>query len=80
MKAGPSHRIRLYVKENAIPLNANDAMRGSPSPWKVLAMMPIQAAEMTERLRVSELLNVVEDIMDDYGLEKGKSIWCSLRA
>ena len=69
MKAGPSHRIRLYVKENAIPLNANDAMRGSPSPWKVLAMIPIQAAVMAERLSVSELLKVV-DIMDNYGLQK----------
>ena len=36
-----------------MPLNASDAMRGSPSPWKVLAMIPKQARESERRLIVS---------------------------
>jgi hypothetical protein len=32
-----------------MPLNAREAMRGSPSPWKVLAMMPKQARERERR-------------------------------
>lgn len=53
MKTSPSHRIRLNVRANAIPLNANEAIRGSPSPWNVLIMMPTQAAESVERLHTS---------------------------
>lgn len=53
MKTSPSHRIKLKVRANARPLNANEAIRGSPSPWKVLVMMPIQATESTKRLHTS---------------------------
>ena len=43
----------LNVRANARPVNANEAIRGSPSPWKVLIMMPTQAAESVERLHAS---------------------------
>jgi hypothetical protein len=42
-----------YVAANAIPLSAREAMRGSPSPRKVLAMMPNDARKRDRRLRVS---------------------------
>lgn len=54
MNAGPSQRIMAYVAEKAMPLNASDAMRGSPSPRKVLAMMPTEARKTESRLSVSE--------------------------
>ena len=53
MKTSPSHRIRLKVRANAIPLNANEAIRGSPSPWNVLIIMPTQVAESVKRLHAS---------------------------
>ena len=59
MKTSPSHRIRLKVRANARPLNASEAIRGSPSPWNVLIMMPTQAAETVKRLHVSALDRVV---------------------
>lgn len=59
MKVGPSHLMRLYVDANAMPLKAREAIRGSPSPWKVLAMTARHAAETAQRLRVSALLRVV---------------------
>lgn len=36
-----------------MPLKARDAISGSPSPWKVLAIMPKQARERDSRLSVS---------------------------
>lgn len=36
-----------------MPLKARDAMSGSPSPWKVLAIMPRQATVRDRRLSVS---------------------------
>ena len=36
-----------------MPLKASDAIRGSPSPWKVLAIMPRQARDRDRRLKVS---------------------------
>lgn len=59
MKTSPSHRMRLKVRANAIPLNANEAIRGSPSPWNVLIMMPTQAAESAKRLHASDPDRVV---------------------
>ena len=53
MKTSPSHRIRLKVRANARPLNANEAIRGSPSPWNVLIRMATQAAESVKRLHAS---------------------------
>ena len=53
MKVGPSQRIMAYAAAKAIPLNASDAMRGSPSPWKVFAIIPKQARPKDSRLRVS---------------------------
>ena len=32
MNVSPSHLIKLKVKANAMPLNAKDVIRGSPSP------------------------------------------------
>ena len=58
MNVSPSHLIRLNVNEYAMPLNANEAIRGSPSPWKVFTMMPTQAAESVRRLHASTLLRV----------------------
>lgn len=59
MKTSPSHRMRLKVRANARPLKANEAIRGSPSPWNVLIMMPTQAAEIVRRLQASEPERVV---------------------
>ena len=59
MKTSPSHRIRLKAKANARPLKANEAIRGSPSPLKVLTIMPIQAAESVRRLHASARERVV---------------------
>ena len=59
MKTSPSHRIRLKVRANAKPLNANEAIRGSPSPWKVLMTMPTQTAESVKRLHASAPERVV---------------------
>ena len=56
MNVSPSHLIRLNVNENAMPLNAKEAIRGSPSPWNVFTMMPAQAAESVRRLHASTLL------------------------
>ena len=56
MKVSPSHLIRLNVNENAIPLKAKEAIRGSPSPWNVFTIMPTQAAESVRRLHASTLL------------------------
>ena len=36
-----------------MPLNAREAMRGSPSPWNVFAIMPKQARVRDRRLAVS---------------------------
>ena len=36
-----------------MPLRASEAMRGSPSPWKVLAIMPRHASERDVRVRFS---------------------------
>lgn len=53
MKTGPSHIIRLYVEAKAMPLKAREAIRGSPSPWKVLAMIAKHAAESVRSDHVS---------------------------
>lgn len=37
-----------------MPLNASEAMRGSPSPWKVLATMATLARKRERRLSCSE--------------------------
>ena len=58
MKVSPSHLIRLNVNENAMPLNAKEAISGSPSPWNVFTMMPTQAAESVRRLHASTLLRL----------------------
>lgn len=59
MKTSPSHRIKQYVNENAIPLNAKDATKGSPSPLIELAMIPRHVAVIAQRLNVSALLRTV---------------------
>jgi len=53
MNVGPSHRIIEYDAANATPLNAREAMRGSPSPRKVFAIMPKDASVRDNRLRIS---------------------------
>ncbi len=42
-----------YVAEKAIPLNAREAMSGSPSPRKVFEIMPSAAIVKERRLYVS---------------------------
>ena len=59
MKTSPSHLIMQYADAKAMPPKAKDAIRGSPSPWKVLAMMPRHAAETAKRVRASALLRAV---------------------
>ncbi len=84
INVSPSHRIRLYVRENAMPLKASDAIRGSPSPWKVFAKMPKQATESVKRLQVSTLLRVesmltqgliVSFMMEDQARNRGDWIF-----
>jgi hypothetical protein len=53
MNVGPSHRIIAYEDENAMPLRAREAMRGSPSPWKVFAIMPRHASDIVARVQLS---------------------------
>jgi len=53
INVGPSHRIMAYDAAYAIPLNAREAMRGSPSPRKVFAMMANDARARARRLSVS---------------------------
>ena len=55
MKVGPSHRIKQKEIVKASPLNASDAIRGSPSasPEKVFARIPQHAAVRDNRVRVS---------------------------
>ena len=69
MNVFPSHLIRLNVNENAMPLNAKEAIRGSPSPWKVFTIMPTQAAESVRRLHASTLLRVefIDVLRRDHG-------------
>ena len=47
-----------YEAEKAMPLNAREAMRGSPSPRKVLDIIPTQARVRERRLRDSVVLRV----------------------
>lgn len=63
MNVSPSHRIRLNVRANAIPLNAKETIRGSPSPWNELATMPKQVADNVRRLHDSTPVKA-EDITD----------------
>ena len=58
INVSPSHRMRLNVEANAMPLNAKEAIRGSPSPWKVLAMMPKQAAVRPKSVHDSNFVSV----------------------
>lgn len=67
MKTCPNHLIRLYVNEKAIPLNASEAISGSPSPWKVFARTAKHAMERPRRLSVSVLLRLIDmPLQDDF--------------
>lgn len=50
---GTSHLIILNVTANAIPLNASEATKGAPSPWKVFRRMPTQAPTKAKSRQVS---------------------------
>lgn len=81
INTAPSHRIRLYANEKAMPLKAREAIRGSPSPWKVFAMMPMQAREREERERTSVLLSVVVVVVmvvgrETFGCHVGENNFC----
>ena len=58
MKVFPSHLMRLYVKANAMPLNANEAISGSLLPRKLLNRTADEARESEMRLHVSALERV----------------------
>jgi hypothetical protein len=62
MNVGPSQRIMAYVAANATPLKASEAMRGSPSPWKVLATTATQARNKDRRLSCSVEESSEDDI------------------
>jgi len=47
-----------------MPPNAREAMRGSPSPWKVFAIIAKQARERDRRLRLS-VKERAEEVEDD---------------
>lgn len=68
MNVGPSHLIIEYEAANAIPLNAKDAMRGSPSPRNVFEIMPMQASVRERRLTdsVKESADTVEVDIEVY--------------
>jgi hypothetical protein len=57
-----------YDAVKAIPLNAREAMRGSPSPRKVFAMMPNDANARDKRLRLSvkERAAGVDALIDEF--------------
>ncbi len=57
---GPDHRTNAYVMEKASVENANEATRGAPSPWKVLARTARDAPVRTRRDHVSEWLKLEE--------------------
>ena len=59
MKMFPSHLIMQYVDAKAMPLKAKDAIRGSPSPWNVLAIIPKHATEIVKRVKASAQLRMV---------------------
>ena len=73
INVSPSHRIRPYVNANAIPLNANEAISGSPSPRKLLTKMADEAAKNDRRLhfsaleRVEAMMFYVEDMIFEIG-------------
>jgi hypothetical protein len=54
MKVGPSQRIMAKQSAKARTDRARDAMRGSPSPWRVFARTAKAAAETVESVSVSE--------------------------
>lgn len=58
-----------------MPLKAKDAIRGSPSPWNVLAMTPREAVEIVKRPRASARLRVVLMTIQCHGM----SIWMMFR-
>ena len=53
--AGPAQRTKAYVSEKARPEKANAAIRGAPSPWKVLKMTARDAPDKVRRLHASDL-------------------------
>ena len=59
MKVCPSQRIKQYEDEKAIPLNAREAIKGSPSPWQVVTIRLKHVIESVMRLKVSELFKDV---------------------
>ena len=58
MKAGPAHLTKAYVSVKARHENASDAIRGSPSPWNVFAIIDRLAVRRVRRLHVSVRLRV----------------------
>ena len=65
--AGPDHRIKAYVMENANVENAIDATSGAPSPWKVFEMTAMEAPATRRRLHRSVWVRVdamLWDIVD----------------
>lgn len=53
ISVGPNHLIIANDAAKATPLRAREAIRGSPSPWKVFASTATQAKVREKRERVS---------------------------
>jgi hypothetical protein len=72
INVGPSHLIIEYVAEKAIPLKARDAMRGSPSPRKVFAIIPRDARNTDSKVIVSvkESEETVEAVIGVYRITR----------
>lgn len=62
MKVGPSHRIIEYEEVKARPEKARQAIKGSPSPRKVFAIILKAARDIESRVELSakESEDVVE--------------------
>ena len=56
--AGPDHRIKAYVIENANVEKAMDATSGAPSPWNVFEMTAIEAPATSKSDHRSEWLRL----------------------
>lgn len=66
-KAGPDHRMKAYVIENANVENARDATSGAPSPWKVFEMTAIEAPATSKRDHRSEWVRLDAILLESSG-------------
>lgn len=75
IKVGPNHRIMAYDAEKAMPLSAREAIRGSPSPWKVFVITPRHARQSVESVRFSVKESAWEVIASQSSPSGGKEAY-----